>query len=103
PADWICASIEVCAPLPSATIVMTAATPTIMTSIVRAVPHLLRVRVWTAIRTIIRNDIDVSLCRPGRGFRARTVVGSLDAQRVPRQELVLREPLPPRPTTPHYL
>ena len=57
PADWICASIDVCAPVPSATIVMTAATPMIMPSIVSAVRILLRFSALTAIRRIIRNDM----------------------------------------------
>src|SRR5262249_21362568 len=57
PADWICASIEVCAPVPSATIVMTAATPMIMPSIVSAVRILFRFSAFTATRRIIRNDI----------------------------------------------
>jgi hypothetical protein len=44
PADWICASIELCAPAPSATIVMTALTPMIMPSIVKAVRILFRAK-----------------------------------------------------------
>jgi hypothetical protein len=50
PADWICASIEVCAPVPSATMVMTAATPMIIPSIVSAVRILLRLSAFTAMR-----------------------------------------------------
>ncbi len=60
PADWICASIEVCAPLPSATIVITAATPMIMPSIVSAVRILLRPSALSAIRKIMRID----MCAP---------------------------------------
>src|SRR5919108_2420149 len=57
PADWICASIEVCAPVPSATIVITAATPMIIPSIVSAVRILLRPSAFNAIRKIIRIDM----------------------------------------------
>ena len=42
PAVAICASIDDCAPVPSATMVMTAATPMIMPSIVSAVRSLFR-------------------------------------------------------------
>ena len=57
PADWICASIDVCAPVPSATIVMTAATPMIMPSIVSAVRILLRLSALSAIRRIMKIDM----------------------------------------------
>ena len=57
PADWICASIELCAPVPSATIVITAATPMIMPSIVSAVRILLRPSALSAMRRIIRKDM----------------------------------------------
>src|SRR5262245_65696089 len=83
---------------------MTAATPMIMPSIVSAVRILLRFSALTAIRTIMRNDIDSSLCRPGRRlFRARAVVGPLGAQRVPRHELVLGDPLLAHRTIGHDL
>ena len=49
PADWICASIDDCAPVPSATIVITAATPMIMPSMVSAVRILLRLSALNAI------------------------------------------------------
>src|SRR6185295_14502985 len=57
PADWIWLSIELCAPVPSATIVITAATPMIIPSMVSAVRILLRLSAFTAIRRIITNDI----------------------------------------------
>jgi len=57
PADWICASIEDCAPVPSATIVITAETPMIMPSMVSAVRSLLRPRALNAIRTIMKTDM----------------------------------------------
>src|SRR5262249_41950132 len=57
PADWIWLSIEVCAPVPSATIVITAATPMIIPSMVRAVRILFRLSAFTAIRRIITKDM----------------------------------------------
>ncbi len=60
PADWICASMDVCAPVPSATIVITAATPMIMPSMVSAVRILLRPSALNAMRKIIRTDMSVS-------------------------------------------
>jgi hypothetical protein len=57
PADWICVSIDDCAPVPSATIVITAETPMIMPSMVSAVRILLRASALNAIRNTMRNDI----------------------------------------------
>src|SRR5262249_47678651 len=57
PADWTAESIWDCAPLPSATIVMTAATPMIIPSIVRAVRILFRASAFRAIRKTINTDI----------------------------------------------
>src|SRR6266481_6436239 len=57
PADWICASIDDCAPVPSATIVMTAATPMIMPSMVSAVRSLFLPSALNAIRTIMKTDM----------------------------------------------
>src|SRR5215510_9657001 len=71
PADWIWASIEVCAPVPSATIVMTAATPMIMPSIVRAVRILLRFKAFSAIRSVISRDIFLLSLNGLRGLRER--------------------------------
>ena len=50
PAAWICVSIDDCAPVPSATIVITADTPMIMPSIVSAVRILLRASALNATR-----------------------------------------------------
>src|SRR5437867_10153955 len=91
-ADWICASIEVCAPVPSATIVMTAATPMIIPSIVSAVRILLRPSALSAIRRIIRNDIGL-LCWSGSRLRDGAGGGGLGAQRRPRDQLVPGLPL----------
>src|SRR4029450_6708204 len=69
PADWIWASIEVCAPVPSATIVMTAPTPMIMPSIVSAVRILLRLSALSATRKIMRIDmVSAPSDRFGRGL-----------------------------------
>ena len=57
PAAWICVSIDDCAPVPSATIVITAETPMIMPSMVRAVRILLRASALNAMRSTIRNDM----------------------------------------------
>ena len=57
PIVWICASIEDCAPVPSATMVITAATPMIMPSMVSAVRSLLRPSAFSAIRKIIKTDM----------------------------------------------
>ena len=70
PAAWICASIEDCAPVPSATIVMTAATPMIMPSMVSAVRILLRLSALSAIRKIIKIDMAL-LTTAVRGGRQR--------------------------------
>ncbi len=61
PAPRIWASITAWAPEPSATIVMTAPTPMIMPSMVRAVRSLLRPRALSAIRKIINSDTRVAL------------------------------------------
>src|SRR3954466_5055362 len=78
PAVAICASIDDCAPVPSATIVMTAATPMIMPSIVSAVRILLRLSAFSAMRKIIRIDMSDSS-------------GLYQLRRGQRRELVLRE------------
>src|SRR5438876_4028414 len=57
PAVAICASMDDCAPVPRATIVMTAATPMIMPSMVNAVRILLRPSAFSAMRKIIRTAI----------------------------------------------
>ena len=57
PAAWICVSIDDCAPVPSATIVITADTPMIMPSMVSAVRILLRASALNATRSTIRNDM----------------------------------------------
>src|SRR5262245_31926809 len=61
PAALTCSSIVVCAPLPSATIVMTAPTPMIMPSMVSTVRRLLRLSALSAIRSVINRDIRVLL------------------------------------------
>ena len=66
PAAWICDSIDDCAPVPSATIVITAATPMIMPSIVSAVRILLRASALNATRSTIRNDM-VTTASAGSG------------------------------------
>ena len=53
----ICSSIVLCAPLPSATIVMTAPTPMIMPSIVSMVRILLRFSAFSAMRNVIKMDM----------------------------------------------
>jgi hypothetical protein len=53
PAAEICASMVDCAPLPSATIVMTAPTPMIMPSIVSMVRSLLRLSAFRAMRKVM--------------------------------------------------
>ena len=58
PPDWICSSICCRAPVPSATIVMTAATPMMIPSIVRAVRILFRPRALIATRRIMNSDIE---------------------------------------------
>src|SRR5262252_2920026 len=58
PADWIWLSIEVCAPVPRATMVITAATPMIIPSMVSAVRILFRLSAFTAIRRIITKDMN---------------------------------------------
>ena len=55
----ICASTVACAPEPRATIAMTAATPMIMPSMVRAVRSLLRPSALNAIRNVINSDMQV--------------------------------------------
>ncbi len=57
PADLICSSICAWAPVPMATIAMTAATPMIIPSIVKAVRILLRPSALNAIRSVINMDI----------------------------------------------
>src|SRR5665213_3292520 len=57
PVDWICDSIDVCAPVPRATIVITAATPMIMPSIVNAVRSVLRLRALRAMRNTMKIDM----------------------------------------------
>ena len=54
PADLTRSSMVVRAPVPSATIVMTAPTPMIIPSIVRMVRILLRLSAFSAIRSVIR-------------------------------------------------
>src|SRR5262245_50896047 len=54
-------SIICCAPDPSATMAMTAATPMIMPSMVSAVRSLLRARAFRAIRIVIKIDMSLSV------------------------------------------
>ncbi len=63
PADLTCSSIVACAPDPSATMAMTAATPMIIPSIVRAVRSLLRPSALKAIRSVMNSDIDDLVAR----------------------------------------
>ena len=64
PAAWICVSISSWAPRPRPTIVMTAATPMIMPSMVSAVRSLLRPRALSATRTMMSSDIVLSSLLP---------------------------------------
>ena len=57
PPARICCSISTCAPLPSATSVMTADTPMIMPSIVSDVRILLRASALRAIRVVMTGDM----------------------------------------------
>ena len=57
PAALTCASMVLCAPLPSATIVMTAPTPMIMPSIVSIVRILFRERAFSAITRVMNMDM----------------------------------------------
>ena len=57
PAALTCSSIVHCAPLPSATIVITAPTPMIMPSIVSIVRILLRFSAFSAISSVMNMDI----------------------------------------------
>ena len=57
PPALICSSIWTCAPLPSATSVITADTPMIMPSMVSAVRILLRASAFRAIRVVITGDM----------------------------------------------
>ena len=57
PADLTWSSICVCAPVPSATIVITAATPMIIPSIVNDVRSLFLPSALSAMRTVIRSDM----------------------------------------------
>src|ERR1700752_4618143 len=59
----MCASMELCAPWPSATIVITAPTPMIMPSIVSAVRILFVPSAFKATRKIIRIDMSDSCLR----------------------------------------
>ncbi len=61
PADLTWSSINCCAPDPSATIAMTAATPMIIPSIVSAVRSLLRASAFRAIRIVMKIDMSVSV------------------------------------------
>ena len=60
PADLICSSIEDWAPVPSATMAITAPTPMIMPSMVSEVRILLRLSALIAIRSVINRDMGVS-------------------------------------------
>src|SRR5688572_20523851 len=65
PPALICASICACAPVPSATSVITAETPMIMPSIVSAVRILLRASAFRAIRVVMTGDmviLDFKIC-----------------------------------------
>src|SRR5262249_42594996 len=61
PADLTRSSIVVRAPVPSATIVMTAPTPMIIPSIVRTVRSLLRLSALSAIRRVMKIDMWASV------------------------------------------
>src|SRR6516162_3565554 len=82
PVDWICASIDVCAPVPSATMVMTAATPMIMPSIVSAVRSLLRPSAFSATRKTMKIDIGL----------LEQLSGGFDGGRRKRRQLVVGQP-----------
>ena len=56
PAELICCSTDVRAPVPIETMLMTAATPMIMPSVVSTVRSLLRDSAMSAIRSVIRTD-----------------------------------------------
>src|SRR6186997_3093984 len=68
PADWICVSIDDCAPVPSATIVITADTPMIMPSMVSAVRILLRASALKATRNTINKDMPIAFCLQPSAF-----------------------------------
>src|SRR6266545_7335151 len=77
PADLICCSIESCAPRPSATIVITAATPMIIPSIVSVVRILLRFSAFNATRNVMRTDMSGSAFSglwDGRGVRRHDLI-----------------------------
>ena len=69
PAALTCSSIVACAPLPSATIVMTAPTPMIMPSIVSIVRILLRLSAFSAIRSVMNIDMVFSYDHAAEVFR----------------------------------
>src|SRR5580765_766161 len=77
PAPRIWSSIAACAPVPSATIVMTAATPMIMPSIVSSVRSLLRASALKAIRIVIRIDMLECLTADGRAWREAECEGAV--------------------------
>ncbi len=82
PIVWICASIDDCAPVPSATIVMTAATPMIMPSIVSAVRILFRLSALIAMRRIIRNDMPAPYDAASAGCASAASSSSATRRRV---------------------
>src|SRR5437667_6358878 len=90
--------MDVCAPVPSATMVITAATPMIMPSIVRAVRILLRPSAFNAIRRIMRMDIATVPREERKGREGRRGSQSTSLHRLgchwKGRELVLRVPLP---------
>src|SRR6187401_2909633 len=70
PAAWIYVSIDDCAPVPSATIVITADTPMIMPSMVSAVRILLRASALNATRSTIKSDMTCDSSVPSVLFAA---------------------------------
>ena len=75
PAVLTCSSICACAPVPSATIAMTAATPMIMPSMVSAVRILLRASALKAIRSVMSMDMVMTLWKRLVSARLRLRVG----------------------------
>src|SRR5687767_15751970 len=80
PADFISSSTDACAPLPSATIVITAATPMIMPSIVRQVRSLLTRSALRAIRKLSSRIMKVLV----RSFESQRL-DRIEASGLPRR------------------
>src|SRR4051812_20196885 len=82
PADLTRSSIVVRAPVPSATMVMTAPTPMIMPSMVRMVRSLLRLSALSAIRRVMKIDMSASVRCRGRLRRSGLHQGGGQVRRV---------------------